>query len=770
MEPYHNLHRLMYIKRKTNEKSTYKNFKGGNKMIKKKVISLTLVGCMLFSGLPIKAAEVSAVGGTQVRGNVVTEPTDKALESIIKAVKAKVSIPKEMTKFDYYYNSQNAYSKAFWYLTWNNDDYSQSISVSVDQDENIIGYNFNENRNVRFTPKYLKSDLQGTALDFIKKMAPQIVDKIEFLEAESNGYSGQYSYTFRRVENKIPMPDNAVTVNVNYETGKVTSYDLNWLFDVKVPSGDVKISEKEAAEKLGKKVAMKLTYQNAYETDENGNTTIKAFLVYSPELSYASVDAKTGEVYTTQNEWVNKSDTTKEAAAKDDSGNGSELSSEEIKKIQDLKDIISKDKAIKTVTDNSSLLLDKNLKSITARLYKYRDYHYLTKNKEAEERYVWNINFSDPREVNEKGKDVYRPYAIATVDAKTGKLISFNASVKDSYHYGLEGNAIPKINYSKKQGQTILENFLKDQVPTLFKNTVLTTNDGSYVIGYKGEKEIYGGYYYNYERTHEKISYPYNAIYGAVDGVTGKIYNFSYNWDESVEFESPKNIISAQKAYEYYVSNDAFGLVYEINNIHSNNDKVKIQDSADSYSIKSEIRLVYRNDLSPAYISPFTGKQLDNEGKEYVKNAGKYSYSDIKGHKSEKNILLLAELGIGFEGGKFSPDQAITNKELNEFLNKLNYYHEKQYELKNNSSNMSRVEAAKFVVQILGYDKIAQLKGIYSATFVDQNQISQSNAGYAAIAYGFGLITANDRNEFRPNENLTRAEAADMILTLLSVK
>ena len=740
-------------------------------MIKKKILPLTLIGCMLFSGLPINAAEVSAAGGAKASENVVTEPTDKGLESIIQAVKAKLSIPSEMTKFDYYYNSQNAYSKAYWYLTWNNEDYSKSISVTVDQDENIISCNSYENRNGMFTPKYLKSELQGTALDFIKKINPSIADKIEFVKAESSGrYSGQYIYTFRRVENKIPMPDNTVTVGVNYETGKVTSYDLNWLFDVKVPSADVKITEKEASEKLGKKVSMKLSYQNAYEADDNGNTTIRAFLVYSPDLSYSSVDAKTGEVYTTQNEWVNKNEKAKNEAAADAAGD-SKLSNEEIKKIQDLKGIISKDKAIKTVTGNSSLLLDKNLKSITARLYKYRDYHYTTRNKDTEERYVWNIYFSDPREVdNEKGKDVYRAYASATVDAKTGKLISFNSSVKDSYYYGLEGKAIPKIKYSKKQGQTILESFLKTQVPSLYKNTALTNNDGSYIIGYKGGKEIYGGYYYNYERTHEKISYPYNGIYGAVDGVTGKIYNFSYNWDENVEFESPNNIISAKKAYEYYVSNDALGLIYEINNIHSNNDKAKIQENPNSYSVKSEIRLVYRNDLSPAYISPFTGKQIDNEGKEYVESAGKYSYSDIKGHKSEKNILLLAELGVGFDGGKFYPDQAITNKELNEFFTKLNYYYDKQYELKNNSSNITRIETAKFIVQVLGYDKVAQLKGIYNTTFADQNQLSESNAGYAAIACGFGLITTNDRNEFRPNENLTRGEAADMMLTLLSAK
>ncbi len=739
-------------------------------MVKKKIIPLALIGCMLFTGLPVEAAGIAATGGTQAKESVVTEPTDKKLESVIKVVKATLFIPKEMTKFDYYYNTQNAYSNAYWYLNWSSEDYSQNITVCVDQDENIIRYNFYNDKEGRSTPKYLKSELQSTAMDFIKKTVPAVADKIEFVKAESSGsYSSQYIYTFRRVENKVPMPDNTVTIGVNYDTGKVTSYDLNWLFGVKVPSADVKISEKEAAEKLGKKVTMKLSYQNAYETDDKGNTTIKAFLVYSPELSYASVNAKTGEVYTTQNQWVSTLQTeenSKEAASDTAANRG--LTDEEIAKIDELKGLISKDKAIKTVTDNSSLLLDKNANSISARLYKYRDY-YIRENKDAEDKYVWNIYFSDPREVNhEKGGDTYRAYASATVDAKTGKLISFNSSVKDSYYYGLEGKELPKIKYSKNQGQTILEKFLKEQVPNLFGNTVLTANDGSYVIGYKGDTQIYGGYYYNYDRVHEKINYSYNGIYGAVDGITGKIYNFSYNWDENIQFESPKNIISAEKAFEYYNLKDTFGLVYEINNIHSYNDKAKVQEQAEGYSVKSEIRLVYRNDLVPAYISPFTGKQLDYDGKEYTDNAGNYTYSDIKGHKSEKNILLLAELGVGFEGGKFLPDEAITVKELNEFLTKLNYYYDKKFELNKNNSSITRIDAAKFTVQILGYDNIAKLKGIYSTAFVDQSQITESNIGYAALAHGFKLITTNDRNEYRPNEKLTRAEAADMVLTLLS--
>ena len=34
----------------------------------------------------------------------------------------------------------------------------------------------------------------------------------------------------------------------------------------------------------------------------------------------------------------------------------------------------------------------------------------------------------------------------------------------------------------------------------------------------------------------EGIEYPYNYLYGSVDGVTGKIYSFGSYWNENVEF------------------------------------------------------------------------------------------------------------------------------------------------------------------------------------------------------------------------------------------
>ncbi len=758
-------------------------------MIRKKLVPLVLAGCLITTGMPgivfgaessaansasgstsssIASIDIPATGEIVVTDTSSQEPKAEDLERIIQTVKGKITIPAELSKFDYNFNAESYYGGASWNLNWYTEDSSRRITVQSDSKGNILGFYSYDEKSGNYTPKYMKADLKAAADKFIKKVAADISGKIKYVRADSSGYGrGQYNYVYQRVENGIPMPDNTVTVGVNYQTGVVTSYDAQWLYDTAFPSAEVKLTKEEAAAKLGKAINLKLTYQNAYSTDKDGKSKIKAYLVYAPENSYAAVDAKTGEVYTTQNEWIENQSTEATAGEKDAGSNGfGGLTQEEITKIDEIKGLISREAAIKAITGNKSLLLDENLKSISASLYKQADYE------GGDSSYIWRINLSDPREAGKGNDDLYRAYASATVDAKTGKILAFNASVKDYYNMAKKEWENVKVKYSKEQGQKLLEDFLKEQVPDKFKNSVLSDNRDSYVIAYIDGKEVYGGYSYNYNRVNEGIEYSYNGINGSVDGVTGKIYNFNLNWNKDITFESPKNAMSAENALKIYLANEGFHLVYEMNNIHSYPavSKDAIMKDA-SYRVNSEVRLVYRTDINPSNISPFTGKQLDYNGEEYVAPEAMYQYKDLSNTASEKNIRLLAEIGIGFKGGEFKPDKAITTKELTEFLNQTGiYYNSNKYKIKNDDSTITRAAVSKFAVQILGYESIAKLKNIYAANFKDQNQISAEDLGYVALAQGLELVTANSSNEFRPTDNLTRAEAADLLVAMLNIE
>lgn len=761
-------------------------------MIRRKIASVVLASCLVVNLVPfhyvlaqgsdtktavatssnevstIAAIDIPATGEMVVTGNSA-EANSKDLEQIIKVVKSKITVPAALSEFDYYYNSNSYDLNPVWYLNWTSKDGNDQINVQSDKSGNIISYNYNQEKK-RQAPKFLKSELKSKADAFMKKVASNIVSKVKYQEAAADSFGGgMYVYSYVRVENGIPMPDNTISVGVDFNTGEVKSYSSSWLYDITIPSADTKLTKAQAKDKIGKKITMNLTYQNAYTTEADGTTKIKAFLVYTPDSNYIAVDAKTGEVYTSQNEWVINT----ESAAANDTATGSKsdggLTQQEITKLEEMKNLISKDKAIKIITDNKSLLLDKNLNAISAKLYKRSDYNTFGSGKTGTTRYVWSISMNDTREVKENSKDNYRAYATGEVDAVTGKILGFHASVKSYYDVNSKEWKNVKIAYTMEQGRKTLETFLNAQIPDLFNKSVFTDNSESYVIAYIDNKEVYGGYNYNYDRVNEDIVYPYNGISGSVDGVTGKIYSYNFNWNDNVTFESPKNAMSPENAFNSYISNDGYHLVYEINNIHNIKNAGITNISTDSYSVKPEVRLVYRTDINPYFISPFTGKVLNYDGTVYDKNANNYSYSDVNGLLSARNILMLADLGIGFKGGAFNPNQTITMEELTSFLEKAGFYFDNdKLKINENAAFITRLDASKLALKVLGYENVAAIKGIYNIDFKDKSEIAQNDLGYVAIAWGLDLLKTNNSNEFKPVDRLTRENAADLIIGMLN--
>lgn len=739
-------------------------------MISKKIGTVILTSALIVSTLPAPflKADASTLASnntiqtiaTKAAAGVDSEATASSaeLEKMITAVKSKITVPAELSKFSYNYYSGSGNSYV-WNLSWTNKDGSKTIYVNCDSKGRISNYSYNTDKS--YKPVYLQDELKSKADTFIKSVASDIAGKLQYTETSSaSSYNGTYTYQYQRVENGIPMPDNTVSVAVNYQTGEVTNYSANWLYDVSIPGSTVKITKEDAAAKIGKSIKMTLSYQSAYVKNADGkSSSVKAFLVYSPDNSYIAVDAVSGKVYTTQNQWLTDSSNqaTAESSAKDA---GAGFTPEEINEIDSIKGLITKTNAIKAVKNNAKLLFDKNMTSVTANLYKRNS-------DSSDASYVWNINFSDPRETKEGSKDTYRAYAYAVVDAKTGKIISYHSSTKNYYDITKEQWESVKVKYTQKQGQTTLESFIKEQVPDYFKNTEYTGSFDDYVIAYKDTKPVYGGYSYNYQRVNEGIAYAANNINGAVDGVTGKVYSFGYNWDKNITFEAPKNIISADKAFTNYIANEGYRLIYEVYYENSISSAKNSAASDAAYTQTPSVRLVYRTDITPEYFSPFTGKQLDYEGKEYVKPTGLYTYTDIDGNSSARNIKLLANMGIGFDGGLYKPTQAITAEELLNFIEKANfYYNSSKYKL--TGSTVSRLNAAKFAVQVLGLEKAAAISGIYSVNISDQASISQSDMGYAAIAYGLKILLPGSDNRLHPSDSLTRQDAADLLVGMLN--
>lgn len=758
----------------------------------RKICAIMLSGVMLSSSVSMNVAAATKIPEKNISVNVSVDapvsirigeptgskasPSQAALEAAIKSVKAKITIPAEYSEFDYYFNDATMYSEASWSMTWSTRDGDGQITVSCDNDYHITSFYQNDyHKMATGISSYLKKELRKTADDFILKVTPELANQIDMIEADFDGvYSGNYVYNYVRKEKGVIFPDNNVQVNVDSITGKVTAFYANWLYKAKLPSVDGIITQEEATKLIKNNMKMKLVYRSNYYRiyDQKGNTKKKAFLVYEPTQPYISIDAKTGKVYLTKSEWINtagnmefaKSRETSEAVS--DFGS-MQLTEEEMEKVKELKNIISKEKAIKLIKENPSLYIDENLTAFTSYLNKVDNNGKTT--------YVWNISLSDPREINyKKDKSYYRGYVYAAVDAVSGKILNFNANVKSYYDELNKKWQSVKVPYDQKESQKILEKFMKKQAGDRFSNTVLAETNNDYVVTYKKDTPVYGGYQYQYNRVHQGIEYPYNSLYGSVDGVTGKIYSFGSSWDENIEFESQKGAMTAEQAMEAYLSKDGFGLKYEINQITKYDDAKKTKDllnKDNTTKVEYEVRLVYNPDINPSNLSPFSGEQISQSGEVY-KKAKPLSYQDLKDEAMYRNILLLADMNIGFEGDNFLPNQEIKAGELEELLNKIGYVYD--YSEKNsvttNTSLITREEIARTFITKLGLEKQAALKGIYKTGYEDEGSIDEKYLGAVALAKGYGLMKADKENKFNPKGKVTRFDAVNLILSYIEVQ
>ena len=754
----------------------------------KKIISLVIGGVLLttsFSPLSIQALGDTATSGSRTiaSGEVMAvdpminetreiiasstkgDASNKALEAVILAVKSKIEIPEKYSDFDYnFYNS--GYNNEFvWSLVWRDTKENGHIRVEADGDNRIISYNkYNYNQKDNPVPTNRKKELLGKAKDFIKKIDSSIFNKLVYKDSYFEGiYSNNYVYTFERVENEISFPDNSVSVGINGATGEVVFFNSNWLYDVKVPSGKAEIDKEKAAEIIKDNISMKLVYRSDnYRIFDKAtsNEKGKAYLVYEPSQNYVAIDAKTGQVYDNRAEWVNDrygsiAEEEKQMDTSATVGAGRvTLTDKEMKKIEELKNLISKEEAINKVLDNKYLYLDKALKLNNISLEKNNYYN-------NSEDYVWNMYFMDPKEIDySTEKDYYRAYASARVDAKSGKILSFYAGLNNYCDEETDKWKTVEIKYDKDQGKKILEKFINSENPSRFKNSTLANETPDFVAYYIDMKPVYAGYNYQYNRVNEGVEYPNNNIYGAVDGITGKVYSYGYYWEDDIVFESTKGIINADKAMDYYLAKDGFGLKYEINIVNTKENN--------SYETTKNIRLVYRPDINPSGISPFTGEQLDYNGAVYTSRKP-YEYKDVPDTKDNKEILLLADMNIGFEGEYFYPDKDITINEISKFLEGVGYRYNRETALKGDK-NISKEELAYIFITELGLEKVAKLNEIYKTGFDDESAINKDYVGAVALAKGLGIVEADGNNNFSPKSKITRREAVKYILKFLEAR
>ncbi len=707
------------------------------------IITLTAVlVSLLFTG-PVSAAEGDTV----------------ELKKAIEIAKTAFNFDAANHDFNSSY-SETKYGRKLWFLNWNSTTGSgSSISVTVDAATGeIVNMNQWENAPVqsRKIPKYTREEALKTAEELVKKLHPDKFKETKLMdEYENNLYrpyynTDIYNFYFMRKVDGIDFQDNGIQVQVDKNTLKVRSYNLEW--DTVIPIPDSKKAIKaDAAKKLyAEKLGLELAYQVIYP---NPTGDPKLILAYTQKYANNPIDALTGEIIIPQ--YYGPMYGMQEKYAMSADRGGYVPTPQEQKVIDDSSKYISKEKAMEILKKH--VAVDSKYTMDNSSLYGGQN----------NENAVWNFgwNYSD------KKSNTYS-YIYGAVDAVTGEVKNFGISSSENEY---KPNTTPK--YNKEQAREIAEKFLQEMQPGKFKNSEYREQ---YYQTYTKQQNV-ASYNMNFIRKENGISVPGNSLNVTVSAYTGKVINFNMFW-QNLEFPDAKGVISLEDAYKALYAKHDLMLKY-----------IRIYNY-DAYGDNTTIKLAYMLDNFYGMIDAKSGQFIDYNGKPIIE-ANKSTFTDISGHKFEKDIKLLVELGIiDSTENKFNPDTKISQKDFVKFLMKATqpeYYpipyatsdsseYDRYYENaimqnvlakkdKNPDAYVTRMDASKMMVKALGIGFVADLGNIFNLDVKDAAGISSENKGYAAISAALGLTDISS-GSFQPTLELTKAETANMLINYLKVE
>lgn len=692
---------------------------------------------------------------------------DKGLEAAIKTVKAKFSIPED---YKFTSNISTSESGMVYYLNWSSSDTINwgNINVAVDDKGMILNYSRylpDDYKQVKRLPSLSREDALAKAEHYIEKIAPGLTRELKYEENyQDNIMDSSYYLNYYRVIDGVPYYNDRVSVTISRDSGDLQGYYRNWSANLQFPSSKGAISLEKAEAAYAEKLGLRLIYGYTMNDDE-----IKVFPLYSPiyENSYFAIDAFTGEKY--------------RLAPGDYYGDGIQLASTAAMKeiVMDAAGVRLSPEEQKAVEEAGKLIDEKKAEEIARKSeflgitdeYELRSY-YLDRNWPGKE-YVWSLYFIKPS-ANKEYPDL--DSVSMSINAGTGEITSFYR-----YTAGSDGKDQPVNDIAK--AKSVTDAFLSKYYPQYYK---LLEYDRIYNEEYLSDKTVPARFYnIRYSRLVNGVPFPSNGASFNYNNLTGEITSFSLDWFEA-EFPAVDKVIGVKAATDNLLEKVGLGLEYRYEY------PAEAEPVTKTLTAEGKTVLVYTlKPGKPYYIDALTGNVVYGSGEEY-KEPQKVIYTDIKGHYAEKQISVLAEFGIYLEGSEFRPSEDMSQKDFLSYLSKtLSYYgpviNEKSTEKdidemyayliregivketeKSPDSKVTREEAVKFIIRALRYDKVADIKGIYSVSFKDASSISPELYGYIAIASGLRIVNGDGTN-FSPKKNITRGEAAVMIYNYLQL-
>lgn len=662
---------------------------------------------------------------------------DKQLKEAIVKSKELFNIGDEYDKFNHNINSYDG--KTVFYLNWSDSKGKLgNIDVSMTVDGIVTSYGkwkptYEEQKPK--LPKISRKEGLKIAKNFIKKVSPEFVDKIKYIDTSEplNVHSGSYGYYFVRVENEIPYYNNNIDIYIDNSTGEVINYYSNWDMDLVFPDAKDIISSEKAQELYKEKIGLSLLYKSNYTREKP-----KVYLAYGPLNTNLGINAKDGEVVNL-NDYLRFYDKNMDMGGRGEAVE-EELSPDEKKAIEDITGLISQKDAEKI--GREILGLDS----------KY-ELGYISLNKNwRDDSYYWQMDFN-------KGSDTNAYYANISIDAKTKELISF--------YKNISMDANKKVQYNEEQALDIAKEYIKKTNPDKFELIELNKNPVDV-----RPLEDQRNYNFEFIRKVDNAYVQQDSISILVDAIEGQIIEYRINWSKG-DFPPKDNIIPINKAYNILFNDIGMELKYITPHRYSESSKDNKKVIL-AYGLKSE---------KPANIDANTGTILNNQGEPFKISTVK-SYSDIDKSYAKDKINILAQYGIALPGEKFNPKEKINQRDFLYLLAKANAPY---FEVDNENDALytyviragiikadekapekivTKEEGIKYIIRALKYDEIADLNEIYKDLFKDTKDIDPKLKGYVSIAYGLRIVEGAG-GKLNPKAELKREDGANMIYNYL---
>ncbi len=710
----------------------------------KRLVSLLLCAVLL-AGLTVTAGAESSA--------------DDRLSQVTAAVKKTLDLDTEA--YDEFWGDSYEDSLArMWSLQWAGA--GGSLTVEALEDGTIVSLRLDdETSSSGGFPAFPSGDTKKAtqaAQAFLDRVLDKATESVKLGEPEGEDRLGstELSFSGQILLNGLP---SALTYSM---TVRSSDNQVTWFrrdvpetsFLGAIPAARASVTQAKAAEMLGDKLGLRLEYVLP-EADST-----QAVLRYLPQSVHTFyVDARTGELLdmTELEEKLWKGSGGAEAPSEDSAAEGENgLSQVEQEGIQKLEGVLPSDKLETLICEEKAYGLDRYTLASAA--------YVLEKGTDGEEdRVLCTLRFSRSDGNGTYGRTVQ-------VDARTGEVLSVYSRVP------WDKDRQPKV--SRDAALTAAETFLKNFAGDRFDHLALYE-----VNAVEGDGDPC--YYFTFARRENDIFFPDNGYSVAIDGSDGSVYSLSYTYDETLTFQAPEGLVTAQAALKTWVDSYDVTLGYRlVPQPLSASDPAQAKLMQQGLKYYYGLRLTYAQERETYYlgVDARSGQLVERE----IAAPQAPAYTDLAGSWAKADIETLSRYGVGYASGTFQAGKQLTQWDLVCLLASLEGLRldpaeateeekDAAYDIVCRMGAMSRADRDEEklltrgqVVQMLldasGYGPAAHLQGIYTCSYGDRSTIPADQLGYAALAQGLKLVQGN----YAGSRTATRAEAAVMLCRLLS--